>query len=142
MTDRLNRDPQLKKIDVRVDKGVVTLTGEAPSVTASAKASEVARYVPGVRSVRNEVMFERRGDATTDRSMRAAGARTGSADVRAMQETLKERGYDPGAVDGIMGPRTAAALREYQQKENLRVTGQLDAETVSSLKAPAKRQAR
>lgn len=157
VSDQLSRDPQLKKIDVRVDKGVVTLTGEAPSVTASAKASELARQVPGVRSVRNDVAFERRGDAATDRStwrnandrmrpaddrMRASMDRSGTAEVRAMQEALKDRGYDPGPVDGVMGPRTASALRDYQKTENLRVTGQLDAETVSSLKAPAKRQAR
>jgi osmotically-inducible protein OsmY len=149
--DRLHKDPQLKKVDVRADSGVVTLTGEVSSVTASAKASEIARQIPGVRSVRNEVAFDRKGEARDE--LRAERTRMGdgrtvwngsarSAEVRAMQEALKERGYDPGAIDGVMGPRTASALREYQRTENLRVTGQMDAETVSSLKAPAKRQAR
>jgi hyperosmotically inducible protein len=142
---RLKQDPQLKKVEVRADAGVVTLTVEAPSVTASSKASELARQVPGVRSVRNDVTFERKGEVGSGPARATAPSRmTGdrvvaSSDagapnqVRAMQDALKERGYDPGPSDGVMGPRTAGALREYQQKENLQVTGQLDAQTVSSL---------
>ena len=56
-------------------------------------------------------------------------------DVRAAQQALRARGFDPGPVDGVMGPRTSAAVREFQQKENLTVTGQLDAETRSRLVA-------
>ena len=52
---RMSKDAQLKKVDVRTDGGVVTLTGEVPSITAAAKASEKARYVPGVKSVKNEL---------------------------------------------------------------------------------------
>jgi len=55
----MKTDAQLKKVDVRADAGVVTLTGEVPSIHASAKASEVARSVHGVRSVKNELTFTR-----------------------------------------------------------------------------------
>jgi hyperosmotically inducible protein len=56
---RVKRESDLKKVDVRADAGVVTLTGEVPTITASAKASEVARGVNGVRSVKNELTFTR-----------------------------------------------------------------------------------
>jgi len=56
---RLSREGDLKKIDVRADSGVVTLTGAVPTISASAKASEMARGVPGVRSVKNELSFTR-----------------------------------------------------------------------------------
>jgi hyperosmotically inducible protein len=56
---RLSRETDLKKVDVRADAGVVTLTGEVPTITASAKASEVARGVGGVRSVKNQLTFTR-----------------------------------------------------------------------------------
>jgi len=56
---RLSRESDLKKIDVRADSGVVTLTGAVPTISASAKASEMARGVPGVRSVKNELTFTR-----------------------------------------------------------------------------------
>ncbi len=54
---KVHRDTQLKKVDVRADSGVVTLTGEVPTIGASAKASEMARSVPGVKSVKNELAF-------------------------------------------------------------------------------------
>jgi peptidoglycan hydrolase-like protein with peptidoglycan-binding domain len=58
-------------------------------------------------------------------------------DVRAAQRALQEKGFDPGPIDGVMGPRTSAAVRDFQQKENLTVTGQLDAKTRSRLMASA-----
>jgi hyperosmotically inducible protein len=56
---RLSGDSQLKKVDVRTDAGVVTLTGEVATIGASAKASEMARGVSGVKSVKNELTFTR-----------------------------------------------------------------------------------
>lgn len=57
----LARDTQLKSVDVRIDAGVVTLTGEVPSITASARASEMARGVSGVRAVKNELTVRQAG---------------------------------------------------------------------------------
>ena len=59
----IKNDARLKKanIDVRADKGIVTLTGKAPSLETSVRASEVARRVSGVRAVRNEVKLEPKG---------------------------------------------------------------------------------
>ena len=51
----LHKDPSLKKIDVRTDAGVVVLSGEVANITASAKASEMAHRVDGVKSVKNEL---------------------------------------------------------------------------------------
>ena len=56
---KLNRETDLKKVDVRADAGVVTLTGEVPTIVASARASEMAREVDGVRSVKNQLTFTR-----------------------------------------------------------------------------------
>jgi len=52
---RMSKDANLKKVDVRTDGAVVTLTGEVPSIMVAAKASEQARMVPGVKSVKNEL---------------------------------------------------------------------------------------
>ena len=53
----IRKDASLKKadIDVRAEKGIVTLTGKAPSLETSVSASEPARRVSGVRAVRNEL---------------------------------------------------------------------------------------
>lgn len=59
---RLKADRQLKKarISARVDAGIVTLTGEVKSLELSSRASEVLRDVPGVRAVRNDLVYEPR----------------------------------------------------------------------------------
>lgn len=53
--------------------------------------------------------------------------------VRAVQEVLKDRGMYEGEVDGIMGPKTQAALRAFQKKEGLQETGRLDQQTMGRL---------
>ena len=52
---RFGKDSQLKKIDVRTDAGVVVLSGEVPNISVSAKASEMAHRVEGVKAVKNEL---------------------------------------------------------------------------------------
>ena len=54
---RLAKTDQLTEVAVRTDAGVVMLTGAAASIGASARASELARAVPGVRAVKNELTF-------------------------------------------------------------------------------------
>jgi peptidoglycan hydrolase-like protein with peptidoglycan-binding domain len=54
-------------------------------------------------------------------------------DARAAQEALKTKGFDPGPVDGKLGPRTAQALKDFQKQEGLQPTGQLDDETRTKL---------
>ena len=52
--------------------------------------------------------------------------------VREVQRTLVDRGFRVG-VDGIMGPRTQAALRQFQKSENLDPTGRLNRQTLVAL---------
>jgi peptidoglycan hydrolase-like protein with peptidoglycan-binding domain len=60
-----------------------------------------------------------------------------TSDVRDAQRALKAKGFDPGPIDGKMGPRTSAAVKQFQGKENLTETGTLDAETQARLMASA-----
>lgn len=40
-----------------------------------------------------------------------------------IQEALRKKGYDPGLLDGQMGPRTFSAILTYQNKHGLSVDG-------------------
>jgi peptidoglycan hydrolase-like protein with peptidoglycan-binding domain len=53
--------------------------------------------------------------------------------VREVQLKLHEKGYYDGEIDGIPGPKTRTALREYQRENNLEVTGRLNAESARSM---------
>ena len=52
---RFSKDPELKKIDVRTDAGIVVLSGQVANITAAARASEMAHKVDGVKAVKNEL---------------------------------------------------------------------------------------
>ncbi len=53
--------------------------------------------------------------------------------IRELQSFLAENGYNPGAVDGINGPRTRAALKAFQADHNLAETGVQDAATQEAI---------
>jgi peptidoglycan hydrolase-like protein with peptidoglycan-binding domain len=57
----------------------------------------------------------------------------GDEEVKAAQQALKDKGLDPGTVDGRMGPKTQAALREFQKAQGMEATGQLDTKTIQTL---------
>jgi len=63
-------------------------------------------------------------------SVSARSAPFSGDEVREVQQTLYNIGFWPGPVDGIQGSRTRAAIREFQRRENLPVTGRMDNETV------------
>ena len=52
----------------------------------------------------------------------------GRALVVGIQTELSNLGYDPGPIDGIMGPRTAVAISRYQKDHKLLIDGQASVE--------------
>ena len=53
--------------------------------------------------------------------------------VRQVQQNLTQAGTYKGRADGVWGPQTEAAVRDYQQQHNLSATGQLDQPTLSAM---------
>jgi hypothetical protein len=53
--------------------------------------------------------------------------------VREAQQALRDLGYRPGPIDGVVGPRTREALARYQRSQKIAVTGRLDSETMVRL---------
>jgi hypothetical protein len=52
--------------------------------------------------------------------------------IRKVQQALANAGYKPGPADGVSGPRTLAALKSFQQNNNL-ASGELTKETLRAL---------
>ena len=59
---------------------------------------------------------------------------TEDAGISALQARLKNLGYQPGRIDGCLGPRTRAALRRFQSDRNLDVTSEPDDATTKALR--------
>ena len=55
-------------------------------------------------------------------------------DVQLVQRQLLTAGFNPGAVDGVMGPQTVQALRQFQASRGLATDGVVGARTWLSLR--------
>ncbi len=60
---------------------------------------------------------------------------TGTEQVRGIQGVLTQLGYVPRGIDGVSGAGTEAALRSFQEQNDLTVTGLADADTISKLQS-------
>ncbi|OGI67801.1 hypothetical protein A3A05_03605 [Candidatus Nomurabacteria bacterium RIFCSPLOWO2_01_FULL_41_12] len=56
------------------------------------------------------------------------------SDVKELQQILKDAGYYLGKIDGNYGKRTARAIREFQDDNEISVTGKVDANTFAKIK--------
>lgn len=50
-------------------------------------------------------------------------------DVRILQSKLESLGYNVGPIDGIFGPKTEAAVKQFQKDHGLKIDGIVGQET-------------
>ncbi len=53
--------------------------------------------------------------------------------MQEVQQALKDKGFDPGAVDGVNGPATRTAIKKFQAQNNLTADGRLGPKTLDAL---------
>jgi hypothetical protein len=63
----------------------------------------------------------------------ATNGQAGMEQVKGLQQALQGKGLDPGPIDGVMGPKTQAAIRAFQKDQNLPQTGRMDDQTAAKL---------
>ena len=66
-------------------------------------------------------------------SSQGQGAQQDQDTIKQAQEQLSAMGHDAGPADGVMGPKTQAAVKEFQQSKGLQASGQLDSQTLAAL---------
>src|SRR5881409_1671267 len=66
-------------------------------------------------------------------AMCAAGFVRADQTVQSVQQTLKDQGFYYGNVTGDKSAETTAAIRRYQIRNGLQVTGETNPETLRSL---------
>jgi hypothetical protein len=53
--------------------------------------------------------------------------------VQEIQQALRDAGFDPGAIDGVFGPHTLAAVVSFQESQGLVVDGEVGPRTAQAL---------
>ena len=81
--------------------------------------------------------MEKSGAGGTE-TKQSVGARWTKEEVKKAQEALKNKGHDPGSIDGVMGPQTVKAIKGFQSANGLKETGKLDTQTAGKLAASSK----
>lgn len=75
--------------------------------------------------------------APSSLSMTTAPRNTGDDLVLSIQQGLRSAAFDPGPLDGLMGPRTRAAIEAYQAKHSLAVNGRASGDLLQHLQREA-----
>src|SRR5215207_7543112 len=57
----------------------------------------------------------------------------GTRSVREIQQALKDKGFDPGGIDGVWGRKTIAAVKQLQSQQGLAVDGLIGPKTKARL---------
>jgi peptidoglycan hydrolase-like protein with peptidoglycan-binding domain len=91
------------------DRGDFIFPLSAPTMVAAAEVQRGSEATPAVRRPDPEI-------------------------VAAAQRLLRELGHIPGAADGLLGPRTRAAIRSYQSDHGLTVDGEVSGTLLESLR--------
>jgi peptidoglycan hydrolase-like protein with peptidoglycan-binding domain len=99
-------------------------------------ASEMEKGASGMPQ--EGAAIEEKGAAINEGAV--AATPMSSSQITEMQKLLKEKGYDPGATDGVMGRRTHEAIRNFQEAQGLAATGEPDKETLRALAPDAESQ--
>lgn len=98
----------------------------------NANRASSASATEGSASNTNAIVQNNTTDATGNTAPSGNEAQDHSL-VRDAQRALNDKGFSAGATDGIMGPHTESALRQFQQAQGLSTTGTLDQQTISAL---------
>jgi peptidoglycan hydrolase-like protein with peptidoglycan-binding domain len=101
------------------------------STRSSSRAS--SRYETQPRTASAQPRTTSSQPRTASSSASANRNNQGSETIRSVQQALDDQGYNAGTVDGVMGPRTEQALRQFQQAQNMRPTGRPDERTLTAL---------
>ncbi len=126
-----------------ISRAVITRPSEVRERAVPPEYRTVSRRVLASPSATREVAIPAEySTITTNRLVRPGGftdwvevlcgKKVTQATVMQVQNALRARGYDPGPADNQMGPRTKAALQQFQMDNGLPI-GNLNIDTLNAL---------
>jgi len=96
---------------LRFQAGCTTLKNLPPAWNQELRTEDKSPLAP-VQSTRIEIAS----------SVAAGNQISGSETIRQEQLRLRAAGFDPGPIDGILGPKTKAAMQRYQRSLGLKTS--------------------
>jgi peptidoglycan hydrolase-like protein with peptidoglycan-binding domain len=96
---------------LRFQAGCTTLKNLPPAWNQELRTEDKSPLAP-VQSTRIEIAS----------SVAAGNQISGSETIRQEQLRLRAAGFDPGPIDGILGPKTKAAMQRYQKSLGLKTS--------------------
>ena len=98
--------------------------GRSGRLAATAQTNQPGQYKQAQNSIRHHPL-----------EMSAAPS-LDHKQILQLQQVLQDKGFEPGAPDGIFGPRTKEALRDFQDRFGIKVSGEFDNQTLYALGKP------
>ena len=114
---------------------VVALVLAAPGMVVAAPLGFAARTPPALMSSRSPDFRAAVAAATQDSPVVEASLRLDRPARRLIQQGLRNEGFDPGTPDGLFGPRTRKAIRDWQSATGRFPSGYLDDAEAGLLRA-------
>ena len=126
VTKRVIKDPA-RVVEVPVDAVYKKISTKA--LVSPESVTEVVN--PAVYKTVTERRLVKKGGYSIWTEILCA-AKTSNSTVRSVQEALKVKGYNVGAIDGVMGVQTQTALKQFQTDNGLPI-GNFNIETLKAL---------
>jgi peptidoglycan hydrolase-like protein with peptidoglycan-binding domain len=126
----------LQQILTSLGYSVGTIDGRFGSLTeAAVKAFQSAFGITPDGRVGRTTKTALAGASFNDPDSDVLSVGSSGPDVRELQDLLREKGYDPGASDGVFGPGTLSAVITFQKDHRLWVDGLVGSATFNALRA-------
>lgn len=132
--------PEVRDVQARLAAIGHDSTGDEPAVFGHATSAAVRAFQQERGLVADGIVGDDTWRALVeasrnlgDRNLYLTEPMLRGDDVRELQRRLNRLGFDAGYVDGVFGPQTAEAVREFQLNVGLRVDGIAGREAVEAL---------
>jgi peptidoglycan hydrolase-like protein with peptidoglycan-binding domain len=103
---------------------LAAVAATALSFPALAQHAGQAQEQPGSTSAQQ---------ADTSSGQKMSPRNLNSGQIEKIQQSLDDKGFKSGRVDGKWGPQTMSALKDFQKSKNMPSTGNLDDQTIAAL---------
>lgn len=121
------------KLTVKREGRDLVLTMDESIVKRVQQAGKTGRVAEGegVYAQREDRGILGRGDSQKSQPIQAS--QLSAEQIRQVQQKLNQEGFHAGQVDGKWSSETQTAIRNFQKKKGIQVTGQLDERTLDEL---------